>query len=123
MTFKVAICAGHGGFGVTAGKRTPDNEYEWDFNNKLAIAFTKELSKYEGVEVKRFDDITGRTDVPLSTRTNNAKAWKANIYISFHHNANTGKWGNWTGVETFRGSCQNSIKLANLVHPELVKEN
>ena len=126
--FKIAIDAGHGGYKslspkvyATAGKRTPDGEPEWEFNNKIAIALEKELLKYEGVEIRRFDDRTGKTDVPLATRTSNAKAWGANVYISIHHNANTGKWGNWTGVETFRGSCQNSIRLANLVHPEFVK--
>lgn len=119
MTFKIAVCAGHG-FN-TAGKRTPDDEREWTFNDKVLVAFIKEISKYEGVEVRRYDDPTGRTDVPLSTRTNGANSWGADIYISFHHNANTGRWGTWTGVETYRGSSANSIRLAQLIQPELVK--
>lgn len=117
--FKIAICAGHG-FN-TAGKRTPDGEREWSFNNKLAIAFTNTMSQYDGVTVKRFDDPTGKTDVPLATRTNGANAWGADIYISFHHNANTAKWGTWTGVETFyfAGSVKGK-KLAEAVHPAIV---
>ena len=121
MAFKVAVCAGHGGFGVTPGKRSPANEYEWDFNNKVVLAFIKELSKYQNVEVRRYDDPTGKTDVPLTTRTNGANAWKADIYISFHHNAHLGVWGTHGGIETFRGSSADSIRLANLVHPEMVK--
>ncbi|PLR72340.1 N-acetylmuramoyl-L-alanine amidase [Bacillus sp. UMB0728] len=120
---KIAICAGHGGNNSTPGKRTPDNEYEWNFNDKVVRAFMAEINKYENVEVRRMDDATGRTDVSLSTRTNIANAWGADIYISVHHNANTGKWGNWTGTETFvyTGSNPKSEKLASLIHPEMVK--
>lgn len=121
--FKIAVGAGHGGYGVTPGKRSPANEYEWDFNNKVVVAFMEEMKNYDGVEVRRMDDPTGRTDVPLKTRTDKANAWGADIYISFHHNANTGVWGTWTGTETFTylGSNPNSERLASLVHPEIVK--
>ena len=121
MTLKVAYCAGHGGFGVTAGKRTPDNEYEWDFNNKVVLAFEKEIEKYEDVEIKRFDDRTGRTDIPLSNRTNGARSWKADVYISIHHNALNGRWGTHTGVETYRGECVNSIRLSHILQNKLVE--
>lgn len=121
--FKVAVCAGHAGFGVTAGKRSPNGEYEWDFNNKVVLAFIEEMNKYENVEVRRFDDPTGKTDVPLKTRTDLANAWGADIYISFHHNASKNVWGDWTGVETYTylGSNPKSEKLAKLVHPHVVK--
>lgn len=130
MAFKVGGCAGHGGYMTlvpktyaTAGKRTPDGEPEWIFNDKVICAFEEELSKYEDVEFKRFDDPTGKTDVPLKTRTDNANAWGADIYISFHHNANTGRWGNWTGTETFTqtGVGGKALELAKLVQPALVK--
>lgn len=119
--FKVAIDAGHG-FN-TPGKRTPDGEREWSFNDKVVRAFIEAMNQYEGVTVKRFDDPTGKTDVPLNTRTNGANSWGANIFISYHHNANTGKWGTWTGSETFTylGSQPSSEKLAACVHPEIVK--
>lgn len=118
--YKIAFCAGHGT--NTAGKRTPDGEREWAFNNKVAVAFENELKKYKGVELLRTDDRTGMRDVPLSERTGRANAWGANVYISFHHNANTGKWGNWTGVETYyhAGSAQGK-RLAQLVNKAVVK--
>jgi N-acetylmuramoyl-L-alanine amidase len=118
---KVGYCAGHS-FN-TLGKRSPDDEREWTFNDKVARAFAEELSKYDGVELKRFDDPTGKTDIPLKTRTDNANAWGADIYISFHHNANKAVWGNWTGIETFvyTSPSPNSEKLAKLIHPEMVK--
>lgn len=121
--FKVAVCAGHGGFGVTPGKRSPAGEYEWDFNNKVVLSFIEAMNKYENVEVRRYDDPSGHTDVPLRTRTNKANAWGADIYISFHHNANTAKWGNWTGTETFTytGAQPKSTQLAKCVHKEMLK--
>lgn len=130
MTFKIGICGGHGGYRTinpktyaTPGKRTPDGEPEWVFNDKVVRAFIEEMSKYENVEIKRFDDPTGKTDIPLKTRTDRANAWGADIYISFHHNANTARWGNWTGIETFTytGSNPKSEKLAKLIHPQMVK--
>ncbi|WP_299831168.1 N-acetylmuramoyl-L-alanine amidase [uncultured Metabacillus sp.] len=118
MTFKVAGCAGHGGNNSTPGKRDPDGIYEWNYNNKVILAFENELKKYEGVEFKRFDDRSGKTDVSLSKRVNGANAWGADVYISFHKNANTGKWGSWGGTETFQYSgSKNSERLAALVHP------
>ena len=97
--WKIAGCAGHGI--NTPGKRTPDGEREWTFNNKVILAFEKELLTYEDVEFRRYDDRTGKTDVDLKPRTDAANNWGADYYISFHHNANAGKWGSHTGVETF----------------------
>lgn len=130
MAFKVGGCAGHGGYRTlnpktyaTAGKRTPDGEPEWIFNDKVIRAFEDELNKYQGVEFRRFDDSTGKTDVPLKTRTDRANNWNADIYISFHHNANTGSWGNWTGIETYTqvGVRGKAVELAKLVHPAMIK--
>ncbi|MEK4824655.1 N-acetylmuramoyl-L-alanine amidase [Niallia sp. FSL W8-0951] len=123
MTFKIGTCAGHGGFGVTPGKRTPDGEYEWNFNDRVLCAFISKMKEYEGVEVKRYDDPTGKTDVPLKTRTDKANADKVDIYISFHHNANSGKWGNWGGVETHvqTGIKGQALEMAQAVQPILVK--
>lgn len=122
LLMKIAFCAGHGGNNSTAGKRTPDGEYEWLFNDKVAKAFAEELAKYENVELLRTDDITGKKDVTLTTRTNAANKWKADIYISFHHNANTSKWGTWTGVETFvyTSASAKAKKLAEAIHPKFV---
>lgn len=121
MAIKFAYDAGHG-FN-TAGKRTPDGEREWTFNDKIARAFANELSQYEGAELKRFDDATGKTDVSLKTRTDGANAWNADYFLSFHHNAVTGKWGAHGGVETFvyTSASAKSTALANAVHPALVQ--
>ncbi|GIN74932.1 N-acetylmuramoyl-L-alanine amidase [Bacillus sp. J14TS2] len=118
---KIAIGAGHGL--NTPGKRTPDGAKEWTFNNKVVTAAIRFLHEYQGVEVLRMDDPTGKTDVPLTTRTNKANDWGADILISCHHNANTGKWGNWTGTETYTyiGKWSQAEKLADLVHRQVVQ--
>lgn len=118
---KIGGCAGHGLF--TPGKATPDGEHEWSFNNKVILAFEEALKQYEGTEFKRFDDRTGKTDVPLKTRTDGANEWGADLYISFHHNADKGVWGTHTGTETYTylGSNPKSEKLAALVQPKIVK--
>lgn len=121
--YKVALDAGHGKH--TAGKRTPDGEREWTFNNTVLLAAKDELSNYPDIEVIRLDDPTGERDVPLRERTNKAKAEKADVLASIHHNANTGKYGTWTGTETFvqETFAQNpkSHALAKAVHPKYVK--
>lgn len=122
--FKVVIDAGHAGFGKTPGKRTPAGEYEWTFNNMVAIAVENELKNYPNIEVMRVDDRTGKTDVPLATRAARANNWGADIYISIHHNANTGKWGTWSGVETYvmlnSSATSKAMALAKAVHPKVV---
>lgn len=117
---KVALDAGHGI--NTPGKRTPAGEREWSFNSKVIAAAVKYLKDYPNVEVLRLDDPTGKTDVSLAARTNKANKWKADILISMHHNANTGKWGTWTGTETYTytGSWKNAERLAGIVQKKMV---
>lgn len=118
---RIAMDAGHAGFGVTAGKRTPAGEYEWDFNNINLRAFEIEMRQYENVYLVRTDDPTGKTDVPLSTRVQRANDFNADVFISFHHNAHEGEWGTHTGTETyvyaFGGEAHN---IAKAVHPGII---
>lgn len=119
---RIAIDAGHGY--NTAGKRTPDGEREWTFNDKVARAAIARLNTYGGVEILRVDDPTGKVDIPLATRTNRANAWKADVYVSLHHNALIGTWGAHGGVETFtfNGENANSVsqRIAAEIHPRVL---
>ena len=121
--FKIAWSAGHGM--STPGKRSPDDEREWSFNNQVVIAAMAFLSKYEDVQQLRLDDPSGKSDIPLITRTNKANNWNADVYISCHHNALGEAWGNHGGVETYimvpENRNPNSLKLANTIHPNVVK--
>lgn len=117
---KIVLDAGHG-FN-TAGKRTPDGEREWSFNDAVVRAAIARLANYHDVEILRVDDPTGKTDITLAARTSRANSWKADVYVSVHHNANTANWGSWGGVETYthptasRASCD----IAAAIHPRIV---
>lgn len=118
---KLVLDAGHGI--NTYGKRSPAGEREWSFNNAVLLACAEKLRSYAGVEILRVDDPTGKVDIPLKTRTDRANAWRADAYISIHHNANTAQWGSWGGVETFvyPSASAKSRALANAVNPRIVK--
>ena len=121
LVVKIALDAGHGM--ITAGKCTPDGEREWSFNNIVILAAQKALLEYEGVQILRLDDPTGRTDVPLRTRTDRANAWEADVLVSAHHNALAGVWGSHGGVETFVHPTgrRASYDLADVVQPLIAK--
>ncbi|MFJ7935898.1 N-acetylmuramoyl-L-alanine amidase [Sporosarcina sp. NPDC096371] len=119
---KIVIDAGHG-FN-TPGKRSPDDEREWSFNNKVAQFAIAKLQLYEDVEILRVDDPIGRTDVPLTTRTNLANEWKADVYASIHHNSLNGQWGKHSGLETYTmdnpTANPKSVEIAGAIHPRVV---
>jgi len=122
---KIVAGAGHGGGGTTPGKRTPDGEYEWDFNDIVADGFVDELSKYEGVQIRRVDDddvSDGYEDIPLRDRVKEANSWGADYWFSFHHNALRGVWGDHTGTETFywQGNPE-SKRVAQLVQDAMLE--
>lgn len=96
--FKLAISAGH--YLGTPGKRClksldPNETREWVLNDRIADKIQKILAEYDGIEVLRVDDTTGKTDTSLKVRTDKANAWGADFYLSIHHNAgiNGGKGG------------------------------
>ena len=119
MSKLIAVDAGHGLH--TAGKRTPDGEREWKFNNKVVLALINELHRL-GLRTLRLDDPSGQRDVPLGERTRKANNAKADVLVSVHHNANTGKWGTWTGTETYSyPKSTEGAKLSRIVQTEMVK--
>lgn len=120
---KIVIDAGHGY--NTPGKRTPTGEREWTFNDKVARAAIEHLNKFEEVQLLRVDDSTGKTDVPLKTRTDQANDWNADVYISIHHNALNNRWGSHGGIECYTMDHPNanpkSVEIAKLVQLKIVK--
>ena len=101
--FKIAYCAGHD-LG-TPGKRLPEalddaQTREWVLNDRVARYFAQAAAGYEGVELLRTDDETGKTFVDIPQRTTKANAWCADLYLDLHHNA-AGKLFFGGGVEAF----------------------
>lgn len=105
--FKLALTAGH--YLGTPGKRClkaldPKETREWWLNDRIVDKIQKKLSAYEGIEILRTDDTTGKTDVSLTDRTNKANKWEADFYLSIHHNAvDTKAHTNVNGIKCFTG--------------------
>lgn len=90
MAFKLVIDPGHGY--NTSGKRCLKNldkkeTREWWLNDRVADYILDLLAAYDGIEVKRVDDPTGKKDIALSKRVGEANNWNASLYLSLHHNA------------------------------------
>ena len=88
--YKIALTAGH--YKYTAGKRClkeldPNETREWVLNDRIADKIENLLKAYDGYSLIRTDDTTGEKDISLTARTNAANNFKADIYISIHHNA------------------------------------
>lgn len=103
MSFKIAVDAGHGL--KTAGKELdkaldPARTKEWVLNDRVARHFIEAAKQYEGVEILRVDDPTGKTDVALATRVKKANEWGADFYFSAHHNAGI-KLGTGGGIVAY----------------------
>ena len=88
--FKIALTAGH--YYDTPGKRClkkfdPKETREWTLNDRIADKVEKLLQGYTGWELIRTDDTTGKKEIGLTARTNAANNFKADFYLSIHHNA------------------------------------
>lgn len=111
MAFKIALNAGHGIY--TPGKRClksidPKETREWTLNSRICTKIEEKLKAYTGYEVSRLDDVTGKIDVALISRTNKANAFNADFYLSIHHNAgvNGGKGGGVVSIVYTKASTK-----------------
>ena len=113
--FKLAIVAGH--YMNTPGKRCAANldskqTREWWLNDRVVDYIIDGLSGYNGIDIKRLDDPTGKKDITLTERTSAANAWKADFYLSIHHNAGV-NGGTGGGIVAFvYSNTTDSVTLA-----------
>lgn len=118
----VALDDGHGE--DTAGKRTPlfedgtfmkENEF-----NRAVVQYAAEELESSGIDT--VFTAPELEDVALQTRTDRANKANADVFVSVHANALTGKWGSQSGIETYiySGSTKGR-KLAEYVHAELLR--
>ena len=104
--YKLALDAGHG---INSANRIPksldpNETREWQLNDRVADKIEELLKGYKNISILRLDDSDdGAEDVPLSTRTNKANAWGADLYLSIHHNAaySDGRTGSWSGIVAY----------------------
>lgn len=120
MAIKIGIDAGHGL--KTNGKQTPNGVKEWSLNDKIADKVTTILKDYD-CEIIRTDKNEGNTDESLASRLSKYLNAKVDAFVSIHHNAFTGKWGNATGVEVYtdRNPTTKDKELAKCIYNRLVK--
>lgn len=101
--FKIALTAGH--YLETPGKRClksldPKETREWVLNDRIADKIEQKLKAYDGYALIRTDDTTGKKDISLTARTNAANNFKADFYLSIHHNAGI-NGGNGGGIVAY----------------------
>lgn len=90
MVYKIAYAAGH--CLTTAGKRLPkaldpNETREWVLNDRVARHFAEAAKQYEGVELLRLDDPTGKAGNPVADRARKANEWGADLLTEFHHDS------------------------------------
>lgn len=124
---KLALDAGHGM--NTPGKRVlksldSKETREWLLNSRVANYVESNLKNYKDIEVLRLDDRSGRSDIPLRTRTDNANRFKADILISIHHNAGI-NGGSGGGVVVYRQtrSLAKTIDYQKKIYDKIIKHN
>ena len=117
--FKIALNAGHGI--TTPGRRCPAEldpaqTREWTLNDRVCTSVEERLKLYD-VEVRRFDDTSGKVDRPLQERTDDANKWGADVWIGVHHNA-AGKIfsGGGTVVYAYTTPTPDEVKLQSEVY-------
>ena len=125
MTFKLAITAGH--YLYEAGKRClksidKNETREWWLNDRIVDEIQRMLSDYEGIEVLRTDDTTGKTNISLKNRVEKANSFKADFYLSIHHNAGI-KGGAGGGIQayTYLKPSQAAVAWQKDLYNELIK--
>ena len=119
MAYKIAYAAGH--CLTTAGKRLPkkldpNQTREWVLNDRVARYFAEAAKQYEGVELVRLDDPSGKAGNPVAQRAKKAKDFGADVLLEFHHNAGIclGKGG---GIVAFCHKEKTSgAKLRDMVY-------
>jgi N-acetylmuramoyl-L-alanine amidase len=109
---------------VTAGKESPDGCKEWQVTNEIVKLVIRELGNFEGVDQKRIDDSTGKTDIALNRRCELVNGWGADVHIDYHLNAYETGWNAAGGTETYIYTTKpkEAMALAERIQTNLVKE-
>ncbi len=120
MTKVLVLDAGHGLH--TSGKQTMNGSKgivkEWTMNNSVLVKITDILKDYE-VTIHRTDDPSGKTDTPLDVRVKRCNGYKADLFVSLHHNA-----GGGMGTEVYYHTygTNEDKKVAGIIAPKLAEK-
>ena len=123
--FKLALNAGHGK--KTAGKRClkkldPKQTREWMLNARICEKIEEKLKAYSGYTVLRLDDPTGQKDIALKKRTDTANSFKADFYLSIHHNAGVkGGAGGGLTAYVYTKASKESLEWQEALYKALIE--
>ena len=117
---KITHAAGHAL--VTEGKESPDGCKEWQVTNEIVKLVIRELGNFEGVDQKRIDDSTGKTDIALNRRCELVNGWGTDVHIDYHLNAYGSGWNDAGGTETYIYTTKprEAMALAETIQTNLV---
>lgn len=122
--FKIALTAGH--YMGTPGKRClkkldPKETREWQLNARIADKVEALLGNYTGWELLRTDDRTGKKSVSLKKRIQSANAFKADFYLSIHHNAGIyGGSGGGIAAYVYTKAREESVQWQKALYKALI---
>ena len=117
---KIGLDAGHGL--STPGKRAPDGIKEWEINDKVRDKEVEILKDYN-CEIIYTDNNEGNIDESITSRRAMYINQNVNAFVSNHHNALKGEWGEHTGVEVYvdKNATEEDLRLAQLIYDKLVE--
>ncbi|MBQ3108199.1 MAG: N-acetylmuramoyl-L-alanine amidase [Clostridia bacterium] len=125
--YKIAITAGH--YLGTAGKRClkaldPNETREWVLNDRIVRKIIELLKEYEGYEILRTDDPTGKTQIDVEDRCKAANDFGADDYFSVHHNASgvNGFTGGGIVVYIHPAAKEDTKTLQKMLYEALIEE-
>ncbi len=122
--FKIALSAGHGL--NTAGKRCmkkldANETREWVLNSRICDRVEQKLTEYDGYQLIRTDDKSGKSDISIKQRAKKANDFAADIYISVHHNAGIkGKTGGGIVAYVYTKVDNYTLKMQKLLYDKLI---
>ncbi len=110
----VVLDPGHGGVD-TGTSRTYNGVtyYERDIVLKITEYCKEELSKYPYVKVYMTRGNNTNANISIEQRVQMAKAWNADIFVSFHINSTDAKTTSANGVEIYYPNTNYNIAISN----------
>ncbi len=114
---KIFIDPGHGG--PDPGAVGPSGLHEADVNLRVSSVLANCLREYGGAQVmmSRTDDI----DVSLGRRVTAANNWRADRFISVHHNASLNRDYNATETYVYYYADRTAVDMQEKVHRRVVE--
>lgn len=100
--FKLALDAGHDLNNAKCCIKSidPNQTKEWWLNDRICDKIQKLFSEYDGIEIMRTDDTTGKKYINVSDRAKAANKFDADFFLSIHHNGGV-KGGKGGGVVAY----------------------